>query len=169
MIRREKHSSRPSGVITWIIKSILILIFMKLWFDKFCINSIIKSTQILRAPLQKSVKEFQKVGGTHKIFFEISSVKRSFVGKKRPSGLAAMVSQDVSNFDPLSWSLAQAFLVDTVIRKINRWKVKDWPCEVSIFQEPLYFFQYLVCHHYWCAHTTPEHALRCILCSFGII
>ena len=95
----------------------------------------------------------QQVGGTHKIFFEISSVKRSFVGKKKTSGLAAMVSQDVSNFDPYSWSLAPAFLVDTVIRKINRWKVKDWPCEVSIFQEPLYLFpvfslsSLLMCSH----------------------
>ena len=140
MIRREKHSSRPRCVITWTIKSILILIFMKLWFDIY-INLIIKSTQILRAPLQKSVKEFQKVSGTHKIFFEISSVKRSFVGKKKTSGLAAMVSQDVSHFDPYSWSLALAFLVDTVIRKINRWKVKDWPCEVSIFQTPLKLFK----------------------------
>jgi len=86
MIRREKHSSRPRCVITWTIKSILII-------------TIIKSTQILRAPLQKSVKEFQKVSGTHET---LSSVKRSFVGKKKTSGLAAMVSQDVSNFDPYS-------------------------------------------------------------------
>ena len=91
----------------------------------------------MRAPLQKSVKELQKVGGTHKIFFEISSVKRSFVGKKKNQWASRDGKPRRVKFRSLQLKFGASVLVDTVIRKINRWKVKDWPCEVSIFQEPL--------------------------------